>query len=107
MTREMTERFMNLLDESHQRNPFVQPDGSVICRVCHTNWPCDMRQVIDAFNDLGKVLEIVSVLNMKAYGLISQLTENAELLQEKVPEDDGLAELINEAKAYLAVGLPS
>ena len=115
MTREMTERYMNLLDEHHQKNPFVQTNGSTICRACMEAWPCDMRQVLDAFADLGKVLEIVSVMNMKGFALVSQL---AETLQMRIDVDTALSSsdqpladvgtvaLLADAKAYLEVGVP-
>jgi hypothetical protein len=108
VTREMNERFMNMLDEHHQKNAFVQVDGSIICRGCKEAWPCDMRQVLDAFTDMGKVLEIVSVLNMKAYGLVSELTEALDGAQPPVQdtERERVAQLLVDAKEFLAVGVP-
>jgi hypothetical protein len=112
MTREMTERYMNLLDEHHQKNAFVQLDGSVICRSCHEAWPCDMRQVLDAFADLGNLLNVVGALHMKGYGLVSALVEALEqdekhlaVLEPELEVAEEVTALLTDAKAYLEVGV--
>jgi len=111
MTREMNARYMDMLDEFHQKNVFVQPDGSTICHGCHKGWPCDERQLLDVFADQGRLLSVVSALHMKGYGLISELVEALEAAETEIYTEHGgdepSQELLNNAKEYLAVGMPS
>jgi hypothetical protein len=104
--REMTERLFKLMDEEHQKSAFVQQSGFQVCRKCQAKWPCDMRLVLDSHKQLGALFNTVGNLNMLAYGLVSELTDELEAYPdhlEKLTDDT----LVTRAREYLAIGMPS
>ena len=115
MVREMTERVMDLLDETHQKNVFVQGDGRIMCRQCHDTWPCDTRLLVDSHKRLGALLNTIGQLNMKAFGLVAEAVEHVKALDAQVEMDRGpsgddpedpIRKFLADAEEYLEIGMP-